>query len=152
MPRPVIRGSAVRSTKLAPVLVLCWLAAVALARNEAIRSAHGAQLCVANAAVNGCAAADSDWGTSGWVVWVNNDADPAFASGVDNVVRVRQPDQTISLVASGTGALQFDGRGRPNAARTFTLQPDDCPQGKDWVRTIAVNTSGQTSSTRGTCP
>lgn len=31
MPRPVIRGSAVRSTKLAPVLVLCWLAAVALA-------------------------------------------------------------------------------------------------------------------------
>lgn len=125
------------------------VASIALARSEAIRSTHGATLCAANATHNGCAAA-ADWNSNGWLVWVNNRADPAFSAAEDTVLAVRQANPAITLAANAS-KVEFDGRGRPSSALDFDLKIKDCPSSGDYRRTISINVSGQVSKQAAKC-
>lgn len=124
-------------------------AAIALARSEGMRSAHGATLCAANATATACDGASTDWGANGWLVWVNNNASPAFEAG-DSIVRVQQADPRIALTGDGS-SIAFDGRGRPDTGFELIIRPTDCPAGQDLVRAIGINASGQTKSESRSC-
>ncbi|MCD9045889.1 GspH/FimT family pseudopilin [Luteimonas sp. MHLX1A] len=131
------------------------VAALALARSEASRSALGAGLC---ASADGLTCSD-DW-NEGWLVWVDRPggASGQFNAGVDEVVRYidghRQMQVGVTSAGSPVGAIGFDQRGRPLATAlplSISVQPDDCPAGREDVRQVGMTLAGQIKTMRDTC-
>lgn len=115
-----------------------FIAAVALARTEALRTTRGGGIC---ASTNGTTcAAGTDW-SGGWMVWSDVDSNGAFTAGTDRVLRYIQGHPQMR--ATGPAApLRFDARGRLNAAQNMTLQPVECG-GKALRRVLTLGATGQ---------
>lgn len=133
------------------------LAAIGLARSEAIRNGFGAGVCAANADATACDATVSNWAPQGWLVWADANPTRGFQAA-DRVLRVSQALPAVTMNYGAGTAVQFDRRGRlvpPVAgagAPAFAVRPSDCGSGESMQRDITINVSGQVSSVRGTCP
>jgi len=126
------------------------MAAIALARSEAMREKGGGHVCASRDGT-GCG---GDW-SDGWIVWTDRNRDDSPSS--DEVLRyVRGPDQ-IAVAAGASGgsanAFKFDLRGRIEdaASRDFTLQPRECALGAEQVRSIRLAVTGQIRMERRKC-
>ena len=120
------------------------LASLALARSEAIRSSRDSVLCASD---DGLACDDTlDW-NAGWIVAMDDNRDGTF----ERVVRYVQAHPRLVFAGTAATPIEFDYRGRPDAAGTITLQPDQCPSGQELRRTMTMNIVGQITTTRGTC-
>ncbi len=115
--------------------------AVQLARSEAITRRQIAIACRSNATQTACDF-NSDW-SSGWLVLLQNGADPEVAADV-NVIRVWGD---IDIVASGAAAgFVFERSGAAEAAATM-----DITNGTD-NRCLDVNVSGRVRLREVACP
>lgn len=133
------------------------MASLSLARSEAVRSVRGGGICASSTGAS-CTGAWAD----GWIIWqdVEGGTDAVFNDGTDIVVRHvnAQNSMTIQLensIGDEFYVLGFDTRGRPVAASmpvTWTLTPENCPEGREFVRLVQVTLVGQTKSLRGSCP
>ena len=120
------------------------LASLALARSEAIRSSRNSRLC---ASADGLTCpAGLDW-NAGWMIAMDDDQNGSF----ERVVRYVQGHPRMVFAGTAANILDFDDRGRPDAAGTITLQPDQCPSGQQLARTMTVNVVGQVTTVKGTC-
>jgi type IV fimbrial biogenesis protein FimT len=125
-----------------------FIAAVALARTEAIRR---------NATSGICASADQQTcgGTwqNGWLVWV--DANRNNTADIGERLQVgafNSQDEATSLVT----AVQFNPRGRrslPTSGQVFLdLQPESCAAATENVaRRLVMNTTGGVTVTKPAC-
>lgn len=126
------------------------MAAIALARSEAMRGKGGGHVCTSREG-SGCG---GDW-NDGWIVWSDRDDDGAPSS--DEVLRyVRAPEGLAIGASAGSGSLAafgFDLRGRldDGVRRGFTLQPRGCDAGLEQARTIQVAATGQIRMERQRC-
>ncbi|HZX80412.1 MAG TPA: GspH/FimT family pseudopilin [Lysobacter sp.] len=112
------------------------IAAVALARTEAIRSTRGGGVCVSGDGAS--CGTGTNW-NSGWMVWADRNGNGTFDSGEE----LRYMQGNPKLVVGGPAAvLQFDSRGRLNSVQQFSIQPDAC-DGKALRRVLALGPTGQ---------
>lgn len=120
--------------------------ALSLARSEAIRNGRGGAICASS---NGVACAGS-W-SDGWLVWADTDGNSALDAG-EAVLRYSQGNPRLTVSNAG-GTVAFDSRGRrvAVASQTLTIRPDECG-GQPLQRTLAINASGQITTTKGACP
>lgn len=127
----------IRSNRVATTANL-FIASVALARGEAVRTTRGGGVCPS---VDGTSCAGgTDW-SGGWIVWSDVNANGAFNEGTDRVLRYTQGNP--KMVVTGPAApLRFDARGRLNAEQAITLRPDRC-DGKQLRRDLVIRTTGQ---------
>lgn len=119
-----------------------FIAAVNLARTEAVRRNAGAGVCSSsdNATCGGT------W-SDGWIVWATNTATPANR----DVLRAGEfnPQDTFS---GATTTVEFSSRGAlAAAAGPFTLEPTDCTAGKPMRREFVFTLTGSVSMTQGDC-
>lgn len=131
------------------------MASIALARSEAIRNNRGAAICASSEGI----ACDGSWGDEGgWLVWGDNGAGANAANGTldadETVLRFGRLSDAMDI-AGPAANLRFDNRGRIHSstvtAQQFTLQPMSCPAGKNLVRRLRVNVSGQVTMERSDC-
>lgn len=115
------------------------IAAVVLARSEAIRTTRGAGIC-ASSDGSSCGTG-SDW-SGGWLVWSDVNANGTFESATDRVLRYIQGNAKVAI--TGPAALmRFDSRGRlVGAQQTLSIQPDQC-SGKPMRRVLVIAVTGQ---------
>lgn len=133
------------------------IASLSLARSEAVKSVRGSGVC---ASADGTAC-DGEW-TDGWLVWQDAEGgvDAVFDEDTDVVIKHvggRGGLEVSLLNVSGVAveSLGFDTRGRPVAASmplAWTVTPENCPTGGEFVRMIEMTTVGQTKSLKGDCP
>lgn len=133
------------------------LATIALARSEALRSARGAGICPSEDG----ATCSADW-NDGWIVWLEaaGGTPGAFNAGADDIVRrIESPTGLVVELQDSAGdaldAVAFDARGRPVAAGmpvSWSIMPDECPEGDPLVRGIGLTFVGQAKISRGNCP
>ncbi len=132
------------------------LAALNLARSEAIKTRGFAEVC---ASVDGTACG-ADW-SQGWMVWTDTDRDGALTLPADAVLRVERCDAQIVATAgiAGPASVRFNGRGQPVLpagtvfpANVISLHPAACDSGVEHVRAIQVARTGQVRTARGVCP
>ena len=129
------------------------LASLSLARTEAIRSTHSAQLCPSSDG----ATCGPDW-NAGWMVVTDTDGNGTY----DRVVRYVQgrPQIAISVANEVSGStasttdIRFDSRGRPNneaSKRIITLTPGGCRSGSELQRKMTLSNVGQVSTIKEAC-
>lgn len=133
------------------------IASLSLARSEAVRNARGGGVCASDDGAS-CSGAWND----GWIVWQDDEdgIDGTFDEGKDVVVRHIAAPVGMELTLKNSGgaevvALPFDARGRPVASAmpvAWTLTPDKCPTGGEFVRVIQMTLVGQTKSLKENCP
>ena len=114
------------------------IAAVMLARTEAVRSTRGGGVCMSTDGAS--CAAGTDW-SAGWIVWSDVNANGAFNAGTDRVLRYMQGNPKV-VVTGPNAAMRFDSRGRLATAGAITIQADDCG-GKPLRRVLTVGATGQ---------
>ena len=129
-----------------------FLAAVNLARTEAIKNNYQAGICASS---DGQACNTTNWGL-GYLVFDDTNNDGALSAG-ETIVRYSSGSPNISFVttpAGGPGVLIFDPRGEYMNANqlVLTLQPNDCPSGYLGTRTMTLHTVGQVTMTKNNCP
>jgi type IV fimbrial biogenesis protein FimT len=122
------------------------VASLSLARNEAIKNAHGAGVCASTA---GTACDGASWG-DGWLVWSDLDADGALGAD-ETVLRFSAGKSGITGDAQDLSIL-YDSRGRRVAAgdQSVVLQPDECGS-QALQRTLSINRTGQVKVAKGSC-
>lgn len=115
------------------------IAAVSLARTEAIRNNRGSSICGSQSG----AACDGTW-TQGWIVWADTDANGVVDAG-ETVLRYVSGNGGVEI-AGPAGFLHFDARGRRTStaadAGALIIQPARC-DGKSYRRTLALSPTGQ---------
>lgn len=123
------------------------IAAMNLARSEAIRNARGGGICPSE---SGTDCDGTDW-ADGWIVWADTNADGALDDD-DEVIRIRQ-ELTKLTFGGSTAVIAFDARGRrrSTSATAITLQPSDCPAGHELLRRLTINAIGQVSIEKEEC-
>ncbi|MFC3129931.1 GspH/FimT family pseudopilin [Coralloluteibacterium stylophorae] len=131
------------------------LAAVALARTEALRSPRTVSVCASDDG----ASCGGEW-SNGWLVWIDEDASGGacdVGSG-DRVLRYVETNRNLSIAAeseSGGSAecFQFDRQGRvqDRGRRALTITVDDAPDDASLVREIRISATGQTRICQGAC-
>lgn len=115
------------------------ISSVRLARSEALRRGETVTF-------------STDGGMdSGWCVH-RGDAS-ANCSQNANLIRRFEAPQGMAFAVSATD-LTFDRRGflAPQTAQTITIRPDNCPAGRDRLRTINISPVGRTEIVNGVCP
>lgn len=125
------------------------IAAINLARVEALRNPNGAALC---ASADGETCSDA-WAT-GWMVWIDADGDGAPLGADDRVLRYMQVRGDLHVDADdGTlgHTIRFDNQGRSHEARALTVRSEVCPAGSQLVRTLALSLTGQVRVERQEC-
>lgn len=138
--------STIRSNRLA-TQTNQFIAGIALARSEALRTSRGAAMCPSS---NGTACGGT-W-TDGWLVWADVDGDTTIDAD-EPIVRYAQGNPSIGLTSSaGDVVLAFNGRGGAASPPTFTLKPASCPAGVVLVNTLTMNGSGQIKTSKSACP
>lgn len=123
-----------------------FLAALSLARSEAIRNTRGSGIC---ASTDGTSCDGTDW-AAGWLVWGDTNGDGTFDAG-EPVLRVKQDSAQVT-VTGPADPITFDSRGRRRGSTdvAVTMQPDECG-GRQLQRTLTVKAVGQVSMARGDC-
>jgi len=134
------------------------IAALNLARTEAIKTRSFAELC-ASADGTACGV---DW-SQGWMVWSDINRNGALDAGTE-VVRFERADPQVTAVANiagidaGTSAVRYNGRGQPVLpagtvfpANVITLHPLTCATGAEHLRNILIARTGQIRTLRGVC-
>lgn len=134
------------------------IAALNLARTEAIKTRSFAELC-ASADGTACGV---DW-SQGWMVWSDINRNGALDAGTE-VVRFERADPQVTAVANiagidaGTSAVRYNGRGQPVLpagtvfpANVITLHPLTCAAGAEHLRNILIARTGQIRTLRGVC-
>lgn len=122
------------------------LGALALARSEGLRNAHGGGVC-ASADGSTCA---GDW-NDGLLVWADANGNGVL-DGSETVLRYVKAARNIVVEGPASGVIAFDQRGRRRGATSqqLTLQSDEC--GDQLLRrTLSINASGQVVSAKGAC-
>lgn len=112
------------------------VAAVLLARSEAVKRRASVELCRRNAAGTACAAG-ADW-AGGWLVLANG-----------NVLQVWDPPGGQPVVSGPAGGLSFRASGLPVAAVNFSIALAGCTG--EQRRTIAVSATGRLNTGRAAC-
>lgn len=121
------------------------IAALSLARSEAIRNNGGGAVC-SSASGTACGGSWSD----GWLVWADANGNSALDAG-EAVLRYSQGNAKLAVSNTG-GAVAFDPRGRRRAVgnQSLTLRPDECAS-QPLQRTLTINASGQVTTAKGAC-
>ncbi|MFD0739461.1 GspH/FimT family pseudopilin [Lysobacter koreensis] len=126
------------------------LAAISLARTEAIRNTRGAAVCPSTAGT----ACDGTW-NQGWLVWSDINSDGLMGAG-ETPIKVGRVDNRLQVAAPAANVLRFDTRGRLHpalgGAQQIGLQSAQCPSGDPLVRTLTVTPTGQVNIVKGNCP
>ena len=126
------------------------IAAVNLARSEAIRNNRGGGICPSNA---GTQCDGVDWNV-GYLAYSDADASGGWSAG-DTGIRFFEPNDALELtvIANGGGVTQlsFDRSGRSNVDATLNLKVADCKAGEQYQRNITLTRSGQTRMKKETC-
>lgn len=110
------------------------IAAISLARSEAIRNTRGGAIC---ASANGTTCI-ADW-SQGWIVW--RDGDGNGVPGAGEIVRYTHGNPRMVVTGPGT-PVRFDARGRVNAPVNITVRPEDCGS-SPMLRTLSIGATGQ---------
>lgn len=139
------------------------IAAISMARSEAVRTTRGGGICGSNAAGTSCVSSNT-W-TNGLLVWTDGDpssATPGFRPATDTIVRrvEAKPGIALSIDPAGTSPenyqIQFNGLGRvagpSGSPRAVTLTPDPCPSGRDLLRKLKMTSVGQVNLMKENCP
>jgi len=123
------------------------IAALALARSEALKNTRGAGVCASTAGA-GCDGAS--W-ADGWMVWADANGDGDFDEG-ETVLRYAEARRQMLGVEDQELLVAFDGRGRSRAdgALDISLRPDDCAE-QDLLRRLTVSRTGQVRLHREAC-
>ena len=134
--------SSMRSTRVATTSNEL-MAAMALARSEAIRSTRGAGVCTSADGFT----CGGDW-NSGWLVWTDTVTSNGVMDAGEPVARYVQAKE--NLVVSGSAViLGFDARGRSMAgAQTIGLHPKDVTEP---ARCVRVTVTGQVRIEKNAC-
>lgn len=135
------------------------IAAIAMARTEAVRTTRGGGVCAANAAGNACVDTTT-WGPNGMLVWTDTDANRGYQAGDPIVRRIEgKADVGINVPVNGAGAqayqIVFNGLGMvagpSGSPRMITLAPSNCPTGRDLKRTLTMTSVGQVTLGKENC-
>lgn len=123
------------------------IAALALARSEAIKNTRGAGVCPSDTGT-GCGGA---W-SQGWIVWSDANGNGAFDAG-ETILRYGQASPKIVASAADGNPIAFDARGlrRASAAQAVILRPDECG-GQPLQRKLEVGATGLAKVTKEACP
>jgi type IV fimbrial biogenesis protein FimT len=136
------------------------MAALNLARNEAITRGRPVSVCASTNGTSCAGAATDDWST-GWIVFTDYDG-PGTVDGTDEVLRVfgaTAHDVTMKSDGANVGYVQFSRTGVvkfPTAdapTESFFVRTTPCET--DLVREISIRSLGRTASTTPTadaCP
>ncbi|MBT2745419.1 MULTISPECIES: GspH/FimT family pseudopilin [unclassified Lysobacter] len=126
------------------------LAALNLARSEAMRSPLGGRVCTSTDGLS-CGGSWKD----GWMVWTdrNDNKTPQSDEVLRYVAAPPQIDVSASAAAGNANAFAFDLRGRlkDGGLRRFTLRPSECSSGAQQIREITLTAVGQTRMERKSC-
>lgn len=129
------------------------VADIAMARSEAVKQGRSAYICRSTNQTS-CVGSGSDW-TSGWLVWVDTDANGSLSSS--EIVRVHESVSGISMSAKmGTtdiSSIQYTANGFRSTATTanivFTMTATGCTQNQ--ARTVTIIATGRPSVTTAAC-
>lgn len=125
------------------------LAALSLARTEAIRNTRGSAVCGSADGV----ACDGDW-SQGWLVFSDMDRNGALNAG-EVVLRYTSVDQQLAVGGPDADVLRFDARGRLHSdvggQQSLSIASDPCPAGEMLVRAFTVTPTGQVRTDREPC-
>lgn len=135
-----------------------FIAALNLARSEAIKNRAIGELCASADGVN-CGA---DW-SLGWMVWADLNRDGNVDAPAE-VVRFERGNPQVTVIANipgiapGTSAVRYNGRGQPQLpagtvfpANVVTMHPLVCATGADHLRNIQIARTGQIRTAVGVC-
>ncbi|HHW4680197.1 MAG TPA: GspH/FimT family pseudopilin [Xylella taiwanensis] len=122
------------------------ISSIALARSEAVCSAHGGGVCPS---ANGDTCGDQ-W-SQGWLVWNDANGNGIFDKG-EVVLRYVQGNPQLSVSAVNALPIAFDAHGlrRGSNNQMVTLRPNDC-EGQPLQRTVTITATGQAKVDRGVC-
>lgn len=147
-------STSIRNTRLASATNE-FIAAVNLARSEAVRSNRTGQVC---ASPDG-ASCGTDW-SQGWIVWADADADNTPDAG-----EIRRHQQALNGMTATSPAnrtsFRFSARGECTnclgeafgaGATDFQLRATPCASGQQHIRSLRVLRTGAVSFTREACP
>lgn len=115
------------------------IAALSLARSEAVKNTRGAGICASSA---GTSCDGSTW-SGGWMVWGDTDGNGTFDAG-EPVLRFAEGRPALEGVSGQDLTIAFDARGRNRAAaaQDITLLPDECGN-QDLQRRLTISPTGQ---------
>lgn len=127
------------------------LAALNLARSEAVRSNRGAGICPT---VDRTKCEGTDW-NNGTLVFLDHDGDGGWSDG-DSVVRYFESSESLSLVVAESGgsdaeaipAIAFDRTGRVEGALDFIVAPKKCSGASTEQRRVQLTRVGQVKVAR----
>ncbi len=135
------------------------IAALSLARTEAVRTTRGGGVCGSNAAGTGCVSSTT-W-NEGMLVWADANATQGYDAGDTLVRRVAGGnDVSVNVPANGTSDTRYQVlfnrmgmvAGTAGPARVITLSPTTCPSGRDLKRTLTMTSVGQVRLDKDNCP
>ncbi len=123
------------------------IAAVSLARSEAIKTNNPAIIC---ASANGttCSGDATGWGR-GWIVWA--DADNDGVPDANEVVRSQGDLGGLSLASATASRITVNARGQVTAVASFAMQPTSCKPGVGNRREFSVLLSGMVRAEHKNC-
>jgi type IV fimbrial biogenesis protein FimT len=114
------------------------IAAVALARSEAVRTSRGSGICSSADGIS-CGGTWSD----GFLVWADTNANGTYEAATDRALRYVQGSPRVEVTGpAAENAVRFDARGRLVAQQVITLEPDECG-GKAMRRSLTIAPTGQ---------
>lgn len=131
-----------------------FIAAVNLARSEAVKSNRTGQVCASSDG----ATCGTNW-SDGWIVWADADGD-----GIPQAGEIRRHQQALNgLRVSGSSfnAFVFTARGEcancasgvfGSGATDIELSATPCAPGQEHVRQLRILATGAVSFSRGICP
>ena len=115
-------------------------ASIQLAKSEAMRRSKNVSVCPVSTAGGTSCGSGPSW-QYGWLV---------VEVSTNTVLKVYRPSGMESVTNNLNGSVTFSSKGllQPINPYTFTIKPSGCTQGFQ----LSVSTSGQTTSTRVSCP
>jgi type IV fimbrial biogenesis protein FimT len=131
-----------------------FIAAVNLARSEAVKSNRTGQICASSDG----ASCGTDW-SEGWIVWSDANGDTIIQAG--EIRRHQQALNGITVASSSADAFTFTARGEcedcsggafGSGTTDVELRATPCDTGQLHVRSLRVLRTGAVSFTKGACP
>ncbi len=131
-----------------------FIAAVNLARSEAVKSNRGSRICASS---NG-STCSTDW-SQGWIVWAD-----ANGNGTPQAEEIRRHQQALNgmtVASSSAASFIFTARGEcsncsggafGSGTTDIELRATPCAAGQQHVRSLRILRSGAVSFTKGACP
>jgi type IV fimbrial biogenesis protein FimT len=131
-----------------------FIAAINLARSEAVKSNRTGQVCASSDG----ATCGTDW-SQGWIVWAdaNGDGDPQPGE----IRRHQQALNGMTISDSSGDQFTFTARGEcsdcsggafGSGTTDIVLEATPCATGQEHIRNLRVLRTGAVSFTRGACP